>query len=212
MRDASAMTLVAALLLVAAAPDPAVGAYAMDDGPDVASELVIGADGHFSFAISAGAADYHAQGRWVRDGQAIRLTTEPKPVPPAFSAGKIGRTTDGPMLIVVRDPRGGPIAGIEFRIGMADGGTVEGYTQEEGWTVNSGKFGKPVWVELSLPMFNLAPQRFPLELSKGNLFEFTFTPNDLGAIDFRAEPFAVTATGLTQTTQGHSLQWVRAKQ
>jgi hypothetical protein len=205
------MNAFAALLLVVAAPDPVVGTYSMNDGPDVASQLVIGADGRFSYGIIAGAADYHAQGRWVRDGASIRLTTEPKPVPPTFSAGKVGRTADGPMMVVVRDPKGGPIAGIDFRIGMADGDVVEGYTQEEGWTVNSGKFGKPMWVELSLPMFNLAPQRFPIDPAKGNLFEFTFTPNDLGAMDFRAEPFVVTATGLEQRMQGHAMEWVRAK-
>ncbi len=201
--------LLFALLLQSAAPDPAAGVYERKDGPDVASELVINPDGWFTYAIQAGAADYHAEGRWERQDDTLRLTTEPTPVPPAFSAGPVKRTAEEPLRVIVRGPTGRPIAGIDVRVGMADGKLVDGYTQEQSWTVRDGDpAGRPLWIELALPMFGLAPRRFPVDAAQGNQFEFTFTPNDLGAVDFRAEPFRVTPDGLEQTVGSEKMLWL----
>ncbi len=203
--------LLAALLLFAAPPDSVVGRYSMNDGPDVASELVLGADGRFTYAIIAGAADYHASGKWERDGDVVRLTTEPKPVPPAFTPGPVSRTTEEPFLVVVRGPSGGAIAGVDFRVGMADGSRVEGYTQEQGWTIRDGEpKGKPVWVELALDMFNLVSPRFPVNADQGNLFTFTLTPNDIGVMDFQREAFRITPAGLAQSFGPETAEWIKA--
>ncbi len=71
--------------------------------------------------------------------------------------------------------------------------------------------GRPVWIELALPMFGLAPARFPVDAKRGNAFEFTFTPNDLGVMDFRAEPFRITADGLEQSFEGETAKWLRRR-
>jgi hypothetical protein len=202
--------LISALLLFTGAPDPVVGRYGMNDGPDVASELVIGADGRFTFAIIAGAADYHARGKWERQGDVVRLTTEPTPVPPSFKAGAVKRTAEEPLLVVVRGPNGQAIAGFDVRVGMADGRVVDGYTQVYSWTVRDGDpSGRPVWIELALGMFGLGPQRFAVDGAKGNVFEFAFTPNDLGVMDFRGEPFRVTPKGLVQSFGEEQAEWLR---
>jgi len=68
-------------------------------------------------------------------------------------------------------------------LGFADGRRDDGYTQEDGWSPS--ETGTPQWIELSLPMYGIQPQRFSLDSAQGNHFTFTLTPNDMHIADFR---------------------------
>jgi hypothetical protein len=164
-----------------------VGRYRLQGGPDVASALELMADGHFRYMLSAGAVDQQAAGRWTSDGRTVTLNTEPHPNPPVFTAGPVTRTQDPPVILVT-NPRGGGIAGVDLRVGYANGAEVTGYTQDYGWHTPSDAprgVGSPVWVEISLAMYGIAPHRFALDPAAGNHFAFTLVPNDFGIYDFR---------------------------
>ena len=75
-----AATLIAAP--VAAQDNAFVGEYSLAEGPDVGGGLLIRNDGRFQYMLAAGALDERAEGRWDVRGEAICLTTDPKPVPP----------------------------------------------------------------------------------------------------------------------------------
>jgi hypothetical protein len=180
----------AALLLLAAAPPhhraapgPA-GHYRLAGGPDVASEILLRPDGRFQFFLMEGALDEQAQGRWTAQGNRIKLVTLPKPVPPVFTAGPATKTAEAPLKLSVNWPDGRGIALIDLRIGFDSGDPVEGYTQEDGWSLDPAETRAPRWVELGLQMYGIGYTRFPVDLSKGNSLAFTLTPNGLGTMEF----------------------------
>jgi len=166
-------------------PGPA-GHYRLTGEHDVVSELLIKPDGRFSYALIAGALDEQAEGRWRQEGDAIFLTTEPKPVPAAFSAGNATRTDAAPLTVRVVWPNGRGVAGTDLRIGFAEGNPLDDYTQEDGWALPAEELRTPIWVELSLRMFGLPASRFPIDVKAANALTFLLTPNDLGTFDFEA--------------------------
>lgn len=168
----------------AAAKGPA-GRYRLTGEHDAASELIIRKNGHFAYGLIVGALDEQAEGRWRREGDSLYLTTEPKPVPPAFAAGAAARTDSAPLhLRIVWDGSDRGVAGVDLRIGFAEGGTVDDYTQEDGWSLSPEERRTPAWVELSLPMFGLGPTRFPIDPAKANDLTFALIRNDIGVFDF----------------------------
>jgi hypothetical protein len=165
-------------------PSPA-GDYRLTGEHDVVSELVIKPDGHFAYGLIAGALDEQAEGRWRREGDSIFLTTEPRPVPAAFSAKEATRTDAAPLTVRVVWPDGRGLAGTDLRVGFAEGNPVDDYTQEDGWALSADEPRTPIWVELSLHMFGLPATRFPIDVSRANALTFLLTPNDLGTFDFQ---------------------------
>src|SRR6185295_8863249 len=116
--------------------------------------------------------------------------------PAAFTAGPVTRTDEAPIVVLVAGPNGRGIAGIDLKLHFADGREIESYTQDYGWHyTDEGPPGTPAWVELSLAMYGLPPQRFPLDAAAGNKFTFTLVPNDLGVQDFRDQALEVTPEG-----------------
>jgi hypothetical protein len=189
----------------------AAGHYRLRGGPDTASELDLLPDGRFRFFLAAGALDLHAEGRWTSDGRTVVLNTEPRPTPPTFATGPVIRSYDSPIVVLVNGPNGRGIAGVDLKMGFADGREIESYTQEYGWNYDQeGPPGVPRWVELSLRMYNLPPQRFPLDAAAGNKFTFTLVPNDLGVQDFRDTSLEVSPEGLVITGPGGSGTYARA--
>ncbi|MEO6093545.1 MAG: hypothetical protein ABIT04_02810 [Novosphingobium sp.] len=177
-----------ALLLAppAVAAEPAVVAhYRVAEGPDVAGELVLTADGRFAYELAAGALDERAEGRWARIAGRPCLTTEPVPVSPSFALGP--RRAAGPeaTTLLVTWPNGRGIAGVDFVIGFATGEPVTGYTQEYGWTLPHAERRAPAWIELTEPIHRTASTRFALRARDVGTIVAVLTPNDLGVVDFR---------------------------
>jgi hypothetical protein len=179
--------------------------------PDVASELLIRPDGSFSYFLAAGALDEQAQGRWRREGGSIFLTTEPKPVPAAISAGGAALSDSAPFTLRVVWPDGRGIAGVDLRMGFAEGGVVDDYTQEDGWSLPSGDRRRPAWVELSVPMHGLASPRFPIDPARANDLTFVLTPNDLGKVDFQDLRLDLDPGRLLMRRGGGTLRYERAR-
>lgn len=176
----------------------AAGRYRLAGSPDevVAFELL--ADGRFRFMMAAGAVDARSEGRWASDGRTVTLNSWPRPTPPEFRAAPATRGGEAPWTILVSDPNGRGLAGVDLRVGLANGETEESYTQNYGW--RSGT--EPRWVEISLAMYNIAPRRFELDGRQGNVFNFTLVPNDFGVIDFRDERFEISGRDLVSNRDG----------
>lgn len=190
----------------------AAGRYRDNAGPDVAAELDLGRDGRFRFFLAAGSLDARAEGRWTSDGRTVTLNTEPRPTPPAFSAGPVSRSAEHPLSILVNAPNGRGMASIDVRVGMADGRVLEGYTQDYGWQPGTGEeVGTPAWVELSALIHGVPRHRFELDPEAGNVFAFTFVPNDLGIADFRDTAAQITSEGLSLPFLGSPLPMVRGE-
>ncbi|HEX8512705.1 MAG TPA: hypothetical protein VF688_06310 [Allosphingosinicella sp.] len=202
------------LLLASAAPaaaEPGVaGTYRLVGEPDAASGLRLRPDGRFQYFLSAGALDEQAQGRWRVAGGRVRLTTEPKPVPPVFRPGPAAKS-DAPLSVKVVSPDGGGIAGVDIRIGFDEGAPVEAYTQEDGWSLPAGEKRVPRWIELAFPMYGLASPRFPVDIASGIALAFTLVPNDLGVVDFEGVKLEAAGRALIVHRGGARLRYERVR-
>lgn len=187
------------------------GTYLLEDGdPNTIVALELTADGRFQFAITAGALDARSAGRWTSDGTLVTLTTDPKPKAPEFAEGPVSRSGETPLLVKVNGPDGNGLAQIDVRVGFADGKVLEGYTQYDGWRPSydeeEKQAAKPVaWVELALPMYNVAPKRFAVDPARGNAFTFTLVPNDFGVFDLQDEKFTIDPKGLRPADDARAL-------
>lgn len=167
-----------------AAPPDLVGRYRLAEDHDAAGELVVSADGHFDYGLAYGALDEEAHGRWQRQGNQICLYTQPRPVPPVMSRTPAAQAAGQAATLMVVWPDGRGIPGVDFRIGFDSGDPVEGYTQEDGFTLSPAEHRVPRWIELYEPINRIRAPRFALDSRDAGKLRVTLTPNDLGMVDF----------------------------
>jgi hypothetical protein len=179
-----AALLAAALALPASAQAPdLIGEYSLAEGPDVGGGLLIAADGSYEYGLAAGALDELSRGRWERQGEAICLITDPKPVPPAFEKAEPLAVEGVVPTILVTWPNGEAVSGVTFKIGFDSGEPVENYTQYNGWTLPDDEKRVPRWIEVVEPIYDIRAPRYDLtEADRGRL-HVRLIPNDLGLID-----------------------------
>lgn len=171
----------------ARAQDIVPGLYRAAEGPDLASQLQIEENGHFRYFLSYGALDEQAEGLWKRTAGGIALTTDPRPRPPLFSVAAAEPGGEAPFTLQVVWPDGSGIAGIDLRIGFANGETAQAYTQQDGWTMDQDPRGAPIWIELYDAIHGFASPRFTLAPGARTV-RVLYTPNDLGIADFNEAP------------------------
>ena len=170
--------------------DPAIGRYYAQLGPDALSALGVNPDGTFDYALSAGALNEQASGRWMRHGGMLRFTTEPHPVAPLFVA-LVPAHAAGPLTVSVTWPDGQGIAGIDVTVGFDSGEPATGYTQEDGWTLPADETRVPRWIRLDEPVHGIVSPEFRIDPAAGTALVFKLEPNDLGTFDFRDAPVEI---------------------
>ncbi len=200
--------LAAALILAqpATARAEIEGRYRTNDGPDVVGLLEIAKDGRFRYQLIAGALDQAAQGRWEKKDGLVRLFTEPKPTPPTFRITAVEGGKDKPLARVTwLNGRG--IAGIDVRVGFSSGEPVEGYTQEDGWTLPLDESRTPIWIEIAEPIHRIASERS--DLLPGQVIEAIFVPNDLGIVAFDGALVEESTDGVVLHHPWGDMQFIR---
>ncbi|MET0179707.1 MAG: hypothetical protein ABW194_04410 [Novosphingobium sp.] len=199
----------------AAATSALVGHYRLAEGPDVAGELVIAPDGRFGYVLAAGALDERAQGTWRAEGERVCLTTEPKPVPPAFRklapAAAASDAKEAPTILVTW-PGGRGVAGVNFTLGFASGDPIEDYTQEYGWTLPEGEARAPHWVELREPIHGIISPRYELTREDGPFVRAEIVPNDIGVVDFAGACFEKAAKAFVLHRREGDMRFVRVQE
>jgi len=191
------LLLAAALIAppAAAQDSPFVGEYSLAEGPDVGGGLLIRNDGRFQYMLAAGALDERAEGRWEARDDAICLTTEPKPVPPAFEKGTPIEVEGAIPTLLVTWPNGEAIPGVDFVIGFDSGEPAEGYTQYYGWTMPDDDKRIPRWVEVREPVYGITASRFQLTEADGGKLRVNLVPNDIGIVDLEGACLEKTENG-----------------
>ncbi|HEV2567189.1 hypothetical protein [Sphingomonas sp.] len=157
---------------------------------ELATRLVLHADGWFQYALSYGALDEQAQGRWVeRDGQLL-LTTEPAPKPPRFAVvSDTPKAGDG-IEVALDDPEllhGSPLT---MAVTYADAAEPVFIEADE-----SGRLPVPagktvVSLVPDLPVFPIPLAPHPVKPG-GRRIVFRFEANDIGTAGFAGEPLAI---------------------
>jgi hypothetical protein len=188
------------------APD-FVGSYRLQGSPDVASELILRADGTYAYWLMAGALDEASEGRWSLTGSQLSLITEPKPIRPEFRQAEVS-AGDSALRLFVNWPNGRGIPGIDFRIGLADGQVLEGYTQSDGWEAAERLTAEPQWIELEEPVNGIVSGRITLP-PRSRTLRFILMPNDLGKIDLTGTTLELNGERLILHRQDGMMTFIR---
>ena len=181
------MVLGAVLLLAAAPPtDSPAGLYETHQ-MEVAAGLELRADGHFRYALTYGAMDEEAEGRWAADGTTVRLTSDPMPKEPAFELVRDDPAAKGELFITLEKTEfgwGGPLHAIVRIAGETEPALV--VADEEGRVDLRGRIVTSV--QPLMPMSETAGTPLALTSDRGHRLLFRFHANDFGRAAFRNQP------------------------
>ena len=157
---------------------------------EIAARLLLGADGRFRYALSYGALDEQAQGRWTESDGKVFLTTEPRPKPPRFVVVTDAPSADGAIHVALNDPdllQGSPLTIAVSYAGEAAFAYVE--LDEDGiLRVPAGKTVAAIVPDL--PVYPVPLKPYALKPG-GHRIVFRFEANDIGIAGFDREPLAI---------------------
>lgn len=175
-----------------AAPAFASVAPGVYDGSqaELAARLVLQPDGHFLYALSYGALDEQAQGRWVEKDGRLLLSTEPRPKAPRFAVVRDTPSPDGSIHVALDDPD--LLLGSSLTIAVTytgESAPVFVEADEDGrLPIPAGRIVAALVPDLPVYPVPLAPYALK---PGGHHIVFRFEPNDLGIADFNGEALAI---------------------
>lgn len=208
MKAAGALLLGLAIALPVRAADCPTGLFRAAAGPDTASMLEIGKDGHFRYGLSEGAVDEMAEGRWECAAGTLLLTTEPTPKPAQFRLDHVTQGEEAPFSLIVTWPDGNPVAGVDFKLDFDRGEPASAYTQPSGWATDlDGRI--PRTIQFAEPFYGTVSAVFPVPAGKGMRLHVVLEPNDMGVAAFDATPLRVEGDRLLLEWRGHAIPYER---
>lgn len=199
------------VLVGLASPSLAAVTAGVYDGSqtELATRLLLRPDGRFQYALSYGALDEQAQGRWVETDDAVLLTTEPAPKPPRFAVVSDVPSADGAIHVGLADPdllQGSSLT----MVVRYEGEMTPAYLEAE----EDGRLpvpqGKTV-VELvpDLPVYPIPLSFHPLKPG-GRTIVFRFEPNDIGVAAFAGERLAIEGAALVLRRYDRTIRFEKA--
>jgi hypothetical protein len=186
------LALIAAPLLLAAAPADLAGEYRLSGVHEAAGGLELTADGRFRYGLSYGALDEQAEGTWRLEGNRVRLTTDPPPRPPEWTLVYQEKGEPALFQILLEGVSGQPIAtNIEVQVRLRDGSVEKASTRAE-WLEAPLDGGQvPVSLQFHVPVFEVSSPEFPIDLDKGHRLRFRLDPRDMGVRNFQDWPLEI---------------------
>jgi hypothetical protein len=224
IRDAAvaqrrAFAIVASVALLLAVPStvavPAtmqsaslVGTY---DGSqmEIAAALELMANGRFRYALSYGALDEEAAGKWTLAGDRVLLTSDPV-IAPRFVPVSHGKGAGGMLQVSLDVPRGLSRQYFDAVIQTRNGETQRAQLSEEGLSLPFTADNAPTSIRMLFPVFSVASEPLRLDPSSGYSVRFRFEPNELGKVDFRATPLAIVDGALLLDRHGRTIRFKRS--
>lgn len=195
-----------------AAQDDVAGQYYLTGVHDAAGQLWLHDDGRFEYVLAYGALDERATGSWVRHGNMLTLTTEPRPVPPVFRLeSQVQQTGDQPTVLVTW-PDGTGIPGVDFCIGFDGGESYSAYTRRDGWHLSPDESRRPIWIELIEPIHGIVSKRFEIDQAPPVAMHFVLIPNDIGVVDFGGMTVSVGDGEIVIHRGNDTMRFVRARE
>jgi hypothetical protein len=174
------------------APGPRCLPGSYDGGQmEMAAGLELGADHRFKYALSYGALDEAAEGRWESDGaDSVFLTSDPT-TPPRFAMIREMPGAAGQLQVALDVPSGISRQYFSAIVHYADGRSIVRQFAEEGLTLDLAPGDKPVSITLLLSVLELESEAFALTIPGGSDLHVRFEPNDLGKVAFEKTPLKI---------------------
>jgi len=158
---------------------------------EVAAELLLKPDGHFSYQLAYGALDETAEGIWEIHYNAVYLTTRPAIKPPQFVVESDKPDARGGLWIKLSN---GPVEqGARQRIYLVYGPDDP---QDMVEIANDGRVPfpgnrRPTAIIPEIPVYPILNKPIPLTGTGGHSMVLRFEPNDIGKADFRAQRLSI---------------------
>ena len=208
VKAASALLLGILIAMPANAADCPTGLFRAVAGPDTASMLEIGKDGHFRYGLSEGAVDETAEGRWECADGVLLLTTEPTPKPAQFRLDHVTQGEEAPFSLIVTWPDGNAVAGVDFKLDFDRGDPAIAYTQPSGWATDlDGRV--PKTIQFAEPFYGTVSPVFPVPPGKGVRLHVVLEPNDMGIAAFSATRVRIEGERLLLEWRGRAIPYER---
>ena len=164
MPRAFAVASVALFLVIAATGSgPAAaqsGSFAgvYDGGQmEIAAALELKPDGRFNYALSYGALDEEAAGRWTASGDRVLLSSNPVVAPRLFLVSR-ARGPEGMLQLSLDVPKGVSRQYFDAMVTRGNGRTQKVQLSEEGLSLPFGRADPPTAVRLALQIFRVASE------------------------------------------------------
>jgi hypothetical protein len=178
---------------------------------EIAAGLELKADGRFNYGLSYGALDEQAAGRWTLSGDRVLLTSDPISAP-RFVLISRGKSPDSVLQLSLEVPRGLSRQYFDAVITGANGQTQQVQLGEGGLSLPFRRDNVPTSIRMLFPVFSVVGEPLMLDPSTGYAIRFRFEPNDLGKVDFRAEPLKIVAGDLLLDRHGRTIKFRRTRQ
>lgn len=176
---------------------------------EVGAALELQKNGHFRYQLDYGAVSEEAEGDWTFDGQAVRLTTRPKPNAPSFELVRDDPAPLGEVAIAIEPPgfgaEGYRLDAIGTDAASGERGLVR--TDSDG-RVESGGHKLSV-IEPMVPVYGLPGGRFVLSPDRGHRLLLRFHANDLGRAAFDREPLLLSKGALVLNRYETQIRFIR---
>ena len=185
------LALLAAPLLLVAAPADLAGEYHLSGVQEAAGGLELTADGRFRYGLSYGALDEQAEGKWRLEGNRVLLTTDPPPRPPEWTLVYQEKGEPALFQVLLEGVSGQPIANIEVKVRMRDGTEEKASTRAEWLEAELDAAHVPVSLQFHVPVFEISSPEFPIDLEKGHRLRFRLDPRDMGVRNFQDWPLKI---------------------
>jgi len=158
---------------------------------EVAAELILKPDGHFSYQLAYGALDEAAEGNWEIKSGAVYLTTVPAVKLPQFVVESDKPDPSGGLWIKISN---GPVMeGAPQRIFLIYGPKDEPEMVEvdqDGRVPFPGN-RRPTAIVPEIPVYPVMSRAIPLTGTGGHRMVMRFERNDIGKADFRAQRLSI---------------------
>lgn len=201
----------ALLLMLAPVPvegAPIEGAYVAQTGK-TATALELEPGGRYRWLYSQDALDLTSEGKWLLEGGAIVLASDPV-TPPSFALLQTSASGEAGLVVQVLTSSGEPIPAVEVRLRSPTSGEHVGQTDANGqhrFALSENDLAEHV--VLGLPAFELRSQEFRTAAKAGRRLVFQIEANDLGKQVFAGERLSPAGGGFRLSFRGRQLDYQR---
>ena len=137
---------------------------------EIAAGLELKADGRFRYALSYGALDEEAAGKWM-SGDRVLLTSDPI-LAPRFVLVSRGKGIDGVLQLSLDAPKGLSRQYFDAEISQANGQTQRKQLAEDGLSLPFTRDDVPTSVRMMFSIFSVAGEALKLDPSSGYSIRF----------------------------------------
>ena len=184
------------------------GTYRLRGEREMASQILLRADGRFTYALAYGAMDEEGAGTWrPGDGDVVLQSDGVARAPSVTLQSARGTTTDSVVVLVV-DTAGMPVHGIEVDAVQPRRGTSFARTSRGRHVITFAKGDAPTELSVGYDVLNFMVN-FPIDGKPKAVYRFVFDRGDLGRYRFEGERLSVEDTTLVLVRNGHRMRYVR---